>query len=84
MRSAIYVVGVIFLGGGPTGDTTTVTGTIDDLSTTTVTVAGTTCSFRPFPTFGSFTGPMIGDNVTLTCTGGQLIHMASVGSVSRS
>lgn len=72
---------MFFLGGPPAGDTVTVTGTIDDLSSSTVTVAGLTCSFRPFPTLGFFGGPQIGDNVTLTCTGGQLIHMATFSTL---
>jgi hypothetical protein len=73
-----YSIGVIFLGGGPSGETTTVAGTIDDIESSSVTVAGTTCSFHPFPNSTVFAGPQVGDNVTLTCTGGQLIHMATV------
>jgi hypothetical protein len=83
-RVEVYSFSVIFLGGPPAGDSTTVAGTIDDLSPTTVTVAGMTCSFRPLSTSPYSGGAMIGDNVTLTCTGGQLIRLASVGSVTRS
>jgi hypothetical protein len=82
--SMVYSIGVAFLGGPPPGDTATVTGTIDDLTTTAVTVAGLTCSFRLLPSVGPLGGPMVGDDVTLTCTGGQLIHMASMGAVTRS
>ena len=81
--SAVYTIGVLFLGGTPPGDTTTVTGTIDDVSTTTVTVAGVSCAFKVLPTSAYFSGPQVGDKVTLTCTGGQLIRLASVGAVSR-
>jgi hypothetical protein len=63
------------------GDTTTVTGTIDDLSSTTVTVAGLACSSKPLPATGHFSGPQVGDEVTLTCTGGYLVRLASVGAV---
>jgi hypothetical protein len=83
-RVQVYSFSVIFVGGPPAGDSATVTGTIDDLSPTTVTVAGLTCSFRPLSTSPYSGGAMIGDNVTLTCTGGQLIRLASVGSVTRS
>jgi hypothetical protein len=33
---------------------------------------------------GPFGAPSVGDNVSLTCTGGQLIRLASVGMISRS
>jgi hypothetical protein len=82
-RTSVYTIGVLFLGGPPPGDSTTVTGTIDDVSSASVTVAGVTCSFRLLPTSVSFSGPQVGDNVTLTCVGGQLIRLASVGAVSR-
>ncbi len=81
---SVYSLFVLYLGGPPPGDTTTVTGTIDDLSDTTVTAGGMTCSFRPFPTMGPFGAPVVGDNVTLTCTGGRLIRLASVGAVPHS
>ena len=53
-RSSAYSIGVLFLGGPPPGELASVTGTIDDLSSSTVTVAGLTCTFRPFPTLGFF------------------------------
>jgi hypothetical protein len=80
---SVYTIVMLYLGGPPPGDTTTVTGTIDDLSSTAVTVAGLTCSFRSIPTPGTpLAGPQVGDDVTLTCTGGYLIRLASVGAVS--
>jgi hypothetical protein len=78
-----YAIVVLFLGGPPPGETSTVAGTIDDLGSSSVTVAGMTCSFHPFPNSTIFAGPQVGDNVTLTCTGGQLIRMATAGMVSR-
>jgi hypothetical protein len=83
-KALAYSFIVLFLGGPQPGETTMVTGTIDDLSATTVTVAGLTCSFRAFPTGGVLSGPAMGDNVSLTCTGGQLIRLASVGMIARS
>jgi hypothetical protein len=77
-----YAISVLFLGGPPPGETATVVGAIDDIESASVTVAGMTCSFHQFPNSAIFAGPQIGDNVTLTCTGGQLIRLASVGSVS--
>ena len=68
VRSA-YAISVLFLGGPPPGETATATGTIDDLGSSSVTVAGLTCSFHPFPNSTIFAGPQVGDNVTLTCTG---------------
>jgi hypothetical protein len=35
---------------------------------------------EPLPTAGLVSGPEVGDNVTLTCTG-YLIRLASVGAV---
>jgi hypothetical protein len=81
--TSVYSIGVIFLGGPPPGQATTVTGAIDDIESSSVTVAGTTCSFYPFPNSTIFAGPQVGDNVTLTCIGGQLTHLVSVGTVSR-
>ena len=78
----VYTVGTIFSGGGPTGPTVSATGPISDLSDSSLTVADLTCSFN----FGALILQVarIGDNVTLTCTGGTLVHMASVGSVTHS
>jgi hypothetical protein len=78
-----YAINVLFLGGPPPGETATVAGTIDDLESSSVTVAGMTCSFHPFPNSTIFTGPQLGDNVTLTCTGGQLIRLATPSVVAR-
>ena len=77
-----YSVGTIFLGGGPTGPTVSATGAISDLSESSLTVADLTCSFN----FGALILQVarIGDNVTLTCTGGTLVHMVSVGTVTHS
>jgi hypothetical protein len=77
-----YSVGTLFLGGGPTGATVSASGPISDLSNDSVTVADLTCSFN----FGAqiYQVARIGDNVTLTCTGGALVHMVSVGTVTRS
>jgi hypothetical protein len=78
-----YAIVVLFLGGPPPGETSTAAGTIDDLGSSSVTVSGMTCSFHPFPNSTIFAGPQVGDNVTLTCTGGQLIRLATAGMVSR-
>jgi hypothetical protein len=78
-----YAISVLFLGGPPPGESSTVVGTIEDLESSSVTVAGMTCSFHQFPNSTIFAGPQIGDNVTLACTGGQLIRMATAGMVSR-
>jgi hypothetical protein len=80
--NSIYVISVLYLGGPPPGQATTVTGTIDDIESSSITVAGMTCSFHPFPNSTIFAGPQVGDNVTLDCVGGQLTHLASVGAVS--
>ena len=82
-KSSAYSIGVLYLGGPPPGETTTVAGTISDVSSTSVTVAGPTCTFKPLPTAGLFAGPAVGDNVTLTCTGGLLIRLASSGVIPR-
>jgi hypothetical protein len=81
--SIVYSIGVIFLGAGPTGDTSTVTGPISDLSPGSVTAAGLTCSFKPGLTTSVDRFAQVGDTVTLTCTDGQLIHLASVGTIRR-
>jgi len=78
-----YSIGVLYLGGPPPGETTTVTGQISDVSSTSVTVSGLTCTFRAFPNFSFQSGPAVGDNVNLTCTGGLLIRLASVGIIQR-
>jgi len=78
-----YAISVLFLGGPPPGETATVAGTIDDIESSSVTVAGMTCSFHSFPNSTIFAGPQIGDSVTLTCTAGQLIRLATIGMVSR-
>jgi len=80
-RSSAYSIGVLYLGGPPPGETTTVTGTISDVSSTSVNVGGLTCTFKPFPP--TFTAPTVGDDVTLTCTGGLLIRLSLVGVVPR-
>ena len=80
---SVYSVGTLFMGGGPTGPTVSATGPISDLSDSSVTVADLTCSSqfqRPDP----FRSPGSGDNVTLTCTGGTLVRMTSVGTVTHS
>ena len=79
---AVYTVSTLFTGGGPTGPTFSVTGTISDLSDSSVTVADLTCSFN----FGALILQVarVGDIVTLTCTGGALVHMASIGTLTRS
>lgn len=82
VRSVVYTIGVLYLGGPPPGATTTVTGTIDDISSTTVTVAGMTCSYKAIPASGYFTGPELGDSVTLTCTGGYLIRLSSTNNLA--
>ena len=58
-----YSFGTIFMGGGPTGATVSATGPISDLSDSSVTVAGLTCSsnFSVLP----FQVARVGDNVTL-------------------
>lgn len=83
-KAIAYSFGAIFLGGGPTGETDTATGPISELSDGSVTAGGLTCSYRPGLT--SFFGrvALVGDDVTLTCTGGTLVHLASVGTVSHS
>ena len=83
-KSTAYSVGTIVLGGSPTGDTSTATGPITDLSDGSLTAGGLTCSFKPF--FDTFFGQVmkVGDNVTLTCTGGVFVHLASVGTITRS
>jgi hypothetical protein len=77
-----YSLGTIFLGSGPAGATVSVTGPIGDLSDSSVTVAGLTCSFN----FGAlrFQVARVGDNVTLTCSGATLSQMASVGTITHS
>ena len=77
-----YSFGTIFMGGGPTGATVSTTGPISDLSDSSVTVAGLSCSsnFSVLP----FQVARVGDNVTLTCTGGTLVRMTSVGTVTHS
>ena len=77
-----YSFGTIFMGGGPTGATVSTTGPISDLSDSSVTVAGLSCSsnFSVLP----FQVARIGDNVTITCTGGTLVRMTSVGTVTHS
>ncbi len=73
----------IFLGGGgPAGSTVSATGQISDLSDSSVTVADLTCSFN----FGAliYQVARVGDNVTLACPGGTLVHMVSVGTPSHS
>ena len=64
------------------GATVSATGPISDLSDSSVTVADLTCSFN----FGALILQVarVGDNVTLTCTGGTLVRMTSVGSVTHS
>ena len=70
------------LGVRRTGATVSTTGPISDLSDSSVTVAGLTCSsnFSVLP----FQVARVGDNVTLTCTGGTLVRMTSVGTVTHS
>jgi hypothetical protein len=77
-----YILGTIFLGSGPAGATVSVTGPISDLSDSSVTVAGLTCSFN----FSAlrFQVARVGDNVTLTCIGATLSQMASVGTITHS
>ena len=77
-----YSFGTIFMGGGPTGATVNTTGPITDLSDSSVTVADLTCSsnFGVLP----FQVARVGDSVTLTCTGGTLVRMTSVGTVTHS
>ena len=57
-------------------------GPISDLSDSSLTVADLTCSFN----FGALILQVarVGDNVTLTCTGGTLVRMVSVGTVTHS
>ena len=57
-------------------------GPISDLSDSSLTVADLTCSFN----FSALILQVarVGDNVTLTCTGGTLVRMASVGTVTHS
>jgi hypothetical protein len=78
-----YSVGMIFHGGGPTGDTSTATGTITDISDGSVTAGGLTCSFASSFDEVIDQAARGGDTVTLTCTGGVFIGMKSVGSASR-
>jgi hypothetical protein len=82
--SLAYSVGTIFLGAGPTGDSSSATGTISDISDGSLTAGGLTCSFNTF--LDTFFGQVaqVGDDVTLTCTGGTLVHLASVGTIHRS
>ena len=82
--SSSYFASVIFLGGGPTGETSTVTGPISDFSDSSVTVGDLTCSFKPASNNNNFFGGIaqIGDNVTLTCIGTTFTHLASVGTIS--
>ncbi len=82
-HSISYTVGTISLGGGPTGDTNTATGPISDLSDGSITAGPLTCSFKPF--FDAFFSrfAQVDDNVTLTCTGGTFVGMASVGTITR-
>jgi hypothetical protein len=80
---SVYSIGTLFLGGGPTGDTSTVTGAITDISDGSITAGGLTCSFKP--SFDSLfdRAAHVGDNVTLTCTAGVFVAMKSVGPVPR-
>jgi len=81
-KEVSYSMGTIFLGGGPTGVSSTATGAISDISDGSITAGGLTCTYRP--AFDAlFQIAQVGDNVTLTCTGGVFVGMQSVGSVSR-
>lgn len=82
-KSITYSVGTLFNGGGPTGDPTSTTGAISDISDGSVTAGGLTCSFRS--SFDALFNQVarVGDNVTLTCVGGTFVGMKSVGSVAR-
>jgi hypothetical protein len=78
-----YSIGMVFHGAGPTGDTSTATGTITDVSDRSVTAGGLTCSFESSFDKVIDQAARVGDTVTLTCTGGVFIGMTSVGSASR-
>jgi hypothetical protein len=82
-KSVIYSVGTAFEGGPPRGDTSTATGTISDISDGSITAGGLTCSFNSFFDDLFNQAARVGDDVTLTCTGGVFVGMRSVGSVSR-
>jgi hypothetical protein len=81
--SVVYSIGTIFSGGGPSGDTTSATGRISDISGGSISAGGLTCSFKPVFDDLINRAARVGDNVTLTCTSGTFVGMKSVGSVSR-
>ena len=78
-----YSMGTVFLGGGPTGDTATAAGQITDISGSSVTAGGLTCSDKLASTAAFNEIVRVGDNVTMTCTGGVLVSLKSVGAQSR-
>ena len=79
-----YTVTTLYMAGsGPTGESSSATGTISDISEGSISAGGLTCSFRPSSTDLMNRAARVGDNVTLTCTGGVFISLKSVGSISR-
>lgn len=82
-KSLSYSVGTVTFGGGPVGESSSLTDTITDISDASITVGSLTCSYRSSVATTIAGIARVGDTVTLTCTGGVFTSMKSVGSVSR-